>query len=384
MEEQGKILYTVILTNYNSGKYIFQALDSIFCQDYPSIELIITDDASIDFDLDTIKKYVEKNKKKNIKSIKFVVNKRNSGTVKILNKALKKASVEYILFFASDDVLVNDSVLTNFSEAFKDSYTNIVSSQWIICDDDLKPFSEYLNFMEGFMLNFVSARLQFLRLCKANIYGAGATSYRAAIFRKYGFLDEKYRLLEDWPFWLRLLWKGEKIYYKNFKSLYHRSGGISEDKKLTNTKIIFLKELILTYHYEILSKIDSFSVFTKVYLLKCFNYQLDHLNQFLDLRKEYKKLNYFIDSKRLWIWWRLDRLNPHLIYKIVVLWTYNKQVVFSFMATIIYGIINALRFSHLNYNLFLFSCLLFYLIVFILFDWFIKLKKIIKERRSRV
>lgn len=42
-----KDMVSVILLSYNSGDYLYEAIDSIIKQDYPLIELIVTDDGSI-------------------------------------------------------------------------------------------------------------------------------------------------------------------------------------------------------------------------------------------------------------------------------------------------------------------------------------------------
>lgn len=376
--------YTVILTNYNSGNYIFSALDSIFFQDYPNIELIVTDDASNDFNLKDIIRYIKNHKKKNIKSVQFIINKKNIGTVKTLNKALKKSTGEFILFFASDDRLSKNNVLTRFFEAFQNEQKNIISSQWVLCDDKLNVQHNYLNVLEARVLNLISAKLQFLRLCKSNIYGAGATTYRASIFKKYGYLDEKYYLLEDWPLWLKMLWNNDKIYYENFVALYHRGGGLSQTSNLTKSKKIFFNELILVYRREILSKLDSFSNIIKIYLLKCYKRQIDYLSRYSNLQNEYNYLNFLINLKHLRFFWRLDHLNPHLFSKIIILWNYNKQVVFSFLFTIIFCVLYNLKKPYLDNNSVLFVSLASYVFIYILMNWIIKLKNIIKERRKRI
>ena len=58
LAEIKKTQYTVILTNYNGEEYIYNALDSIFIQDYPNIQLIITDDSSTNFDQSSLEKYI--------------------------------------------------------------------------------------------------------------------------------------------------------------------------------------------------------------------------------------------------------------------------------------------------------------------------------------
>ena len=60
-------LYTIIITNYNNSKYLKNAINSVLNQKYNNIELIITDDNSTEFNLENIKKYIEKKKKKILK-----------------------------------------------------------------------------------------------------------------------------------------------------------------------------------------------------------------------------------------------------------------------------------------------------------------------------
>lgn len=385
LAEIKKTQYTVILTNYNGEEYIYNALDSIFIQDYPNIQLIITDDSSTNFDQSSLEKYINKHKKTNIKDVRIIVNEKNLGTVKTLNNALKKATGEFLLFFASDDQLVNERVLSNFSVAFKDRRKNIITSQWIICDRNLKPIKKYLSSMEAGYFNIARVKHQFFRLCKSNIYGAGATSYRTTLFQKYGIFDEKYRLLEDWPFWLRISWNKEKIFYENFEGLYHRGGGISESQKLSNTKKIFYEEILITYRQEILPRLDSFSNFQKISILKSYNNQIESLNNQLDLKKDYALLKENIDSYHLKLLWRLDKLNPHIFQKIMVLRNWNKQV----FLTIVLSILFSFLYVNMNWtnenNIILSMCLLSYLIIYIGLGWLIKIKKIyeLKQERSR-
>lgn len=53
---------SLILTTYNSLPNIQRTLESIECQDYPEIEVIIKDGGSTDGTLDVIKNYENKSK----------------------------------------------------------------------------------------------------------------------------------------------------------------------------------------------------------------------------------------------------------------------------------------------------------------------------------
>lgn len=41
-------LFSILIANYNNGKYIKEAIDSVYIQDYSNWEIIIVDDASTD------------------------------------------------------------------------------------------------------------------------------------------------------------------------------------------------------------------------------------------------------------------------------------------------------------------------------------------------
>ena len=128
-------LFTIILTNYNQEKYIYEAINSIALQEYNNIELIITDDCSKYFPLDDIKKYINK-KSHNIKELNFIINEENIGTVKTINKALNMAHGEYVIIFAADDALYDKNVLNNLALELQNN--DIITSQAYMCSNKLK------------------------------------------------------------------------------------------------------------------------------------------------------------------------------------------------------------------------------------------------------
>lgn len=95
---RGKLV-SVIIPTFNSEKYIRKTLDSVFCQTYENIEVVIVDDCSQDFTVGIVKEYMEKHD--NI--ILFCQNK-NVGAGKCRNKALQLANGQYIAFIDSDDI----------------------------------------------------------------------------------------------------------------------------------------------------------------------------------------------------------------------------------------------------------------------------------------
>ena len=84
---------SVIILTYNQMDYLYDAIKSVLNQDYPNIELIVSDDASCNFQKGMLEKFIEENKTDNIKNTIIIVNSSNVGTVKILMGLLKNVQV---------------------------------------------------------------------------------------------------------------------------------------------------------------------------------------------------------------------------------------------------------------------------------------------------
>lgn len=88
-------LVSILINNYNYGKYISSAIDSVLEQTYSNIELIVVDDGSIDNSTDIINLYPEE---------KFVkIFKKNAGQASAFNAGFKACSGDIICFLDSDD-----------------------------------------------------------------------------------------------------------------------------------------------------------------------------------------------------------------------------------------------------------------------------------------
>ncbi len=97
---------SVILPNYNYGRYLESRLSSILFQTYPISELIILDDASTDNSVKKIESRILKIKKDfpNLK-VKFIKNEKNSGKAILQwQKGFELATGDYIWIAEADDL----------------------------------------------------------------------------------------------------------------------------------------------------------------------------------------------------------------------------------------------------------------------------------------
>ena len=106
------IKFSVIITIYNSEKFLKRAIESVLKQDYTAFELLLVNDGSTDSSSAIMEEYAKKEER-----IKLF-NKKNTGIADTRNFAISKCRGEYFLFLDDDDTL-NDSLLTHLDEEIK-------------------------------------------------------------------------------------------------------------------------------------------------------------------------------------------------------------------------------------------------------------------------
>ena len=94
-------LVSIIINNYNYGRFVRQAIESALAQTYSNVEIIIVDDGSQDESRDIISEYADR---------AIVVLKPNGGQASAFNAGISRARGEYTLLLDSDDYLFPDAV----------------------------------------------------------------------------------------------------------------------------------------------------------------------------------------------------------------------------------------------------------------------------------
>lgn len=92
--------FSVIMANYNGGKYISEAIKSVLIQDFDDYEFIIIDDGSTDDSKEIISYYQERNSER----IKPIFRDTNQGQGEAFNMGIAAARGELISFLDSDDI----------------------------------------------------------------------------------------------------------------------------------------------------------------------------------------------------------------------------------------------------------------------------------------
>lgn len=116
-DELSRPLVSVVVLNYNYGRYLAACLDSALAQDYAPIQVIAVDDGSTDDSMAVLDRYIGRVE---------VYHKPNGGMVSAMNFGMTKAHGSIVVFLDADDTLHADAVSTHV-DAMRDR--RVVRSQ---------------------------------------------------------------------------------------------------------------------------------------------------------------------------------------------------------------------------------------------------------------
>lgn len=125
-------MISVLMANYNNGKFIAEAIGSVLQQTYKDWELIIVDDFSTDGSRELLKQYFQIDTR-----IKVEFNWDNRGCGYTKNKAAELAVGEYMIYLDPDDTLDRTALSELISVHIKYPVCSIVYANNYICDENL-------------------------------------------------------------------------------------------------------------------------------------------------------------------------------------------------------------------------------------------------------
>ncbi|MEV3806028.1 glycosyltransferase family 2 protein [Aeromonas veronii] len=194
---------SIIMTTFNSEKYVQKAIDSILNQSYSNIELIVVDDSSKDKTKEILKSIQAKNN-----NVKLIFLPYNCGTYWAKNIGIINAKGDYITFMDSDD----ESAANRIEEQLSS-----------LIDDDLVSICNYFRVDEND--NLLENRGVFERICYPSLM------LKRCTLDTIGFFDSV-RTSADDELYERLKIAGIKISHCNkplYKALY-RQNSLTTDK----------------------------------------------------------------------------------------------------------------------------------------------------------
>ena len=170
---------SIITINYNNAAGLEKTICSIVAQTYRFIEYILIDGGSADGSKDVINRYAG--------NFAYSISEPDTGIYSAMNKGIRAATGDYLLFINSGDILLNDSVI---EEAIR-----------FRLDKDL--VSGNIVFSEGKDLRdwIVDEEISFRTFYESTIPHPG-TFIKRELFEEVGLYNEQYTIVSDWDFFL--------------------------------------------------------------------------------------------------------------------------------------------------------------------------------------
>lgn len=234
MHDNKKPLVTVAVLVYRNFQYIKDCVGSILEQDYPRIQLIVSDDGGDDFDAEELERFIQGNQCENIQSVYIHQMEKNVGTSKNFNFALSHSEGKYVKFIAADDLFYDVDSLSKLVKAAELESSNVVIARAPNYDRYLEkyqgiyPSDEHWGQMRGAAGN---SKEFFGLMSQYCLISAPSTLFNREFLNQKHGADEKYRLIEDWPLWMKMLRGKETFTFLNEPVVIYRSGGVSNGKK---------------------------------------------------------------------------------------------------------------------------------------------------------
>lgn len=223
-------LVSVVMANYNGGRYVQAALHSALAQSLRDIEIVVVDDASTDGSAEHVAATAEHDAR-----VRLLRADRNQGPAAARNRGLDAARGRWLAVLDSDD-LMHPERLENLLAAAESERDDIIADDLLIFDDDPRiPITTCLHGKSA----AAPFRVDAATYVAANTLFRGGQSLgylkpvmRADFVRACGVrYDPTLRIAEDYDFILRLLLAGARFrvvpqltyfYRKHAQSISHR------------------------------------------------------------------------------------------------------------------------------------------------------------------
>ncbi|HEX8287412.1 MAG TPA: glycosyltransferase [Pyrinomonadaceae bacterium] len=204
---------SVIIPNYNYGRFLRETIESVLAQTYPCKEIVVVDDGSTDDSLEVLARY-DQNKVK-------IIRQKNRGVGAARNAGVKASSGDLVAFLDADDFWLAHKIEKQIERLLSDKDFGLVTCGMREFDVSGKTIEIYAQGMEGW-------RAEEILLVKPVMVGPGSTSLLwRRVFDEVGGFDERKEMhpSEDWEFCYRVARVSKIAFVPEILAAYRNHGG---------------------------------------------------------------------------------------------------------------------------------------------------------------
>jgi len=218
-------LVTVITPTYNCGRFIAETVESILSQSYRNIEYLVLDDGSADNTQQVLSGFRDAR-------LTLLLHP-NMGEQATLNKGLRMMRGDYFMFVNADDPLLPGCIETLLR--FMECCPHLLCAypDWQVMDEDRH------------VRHQVTTRYyDYCWMVRHHTFiPSVGTMFRRSVIGKVGYVDESFRVVADWDYWLRIGAVGTMARVPRTLACWRRrtgqaSGGHSDARAAEHIRVI--------------------------------------------------------------------------------------------------------------------------------------------------
>ena len=276
MNNQSKIIFSVIIPVYNRSLTISTAINSVLNQSFFDFELLIIDDGSTDNTLEVISTFSDSR----IKLLKMSV---NSGAAAARNFGIKSALGQYISFLDSDDTFEPDFLKVSYETI--NPTNNRIGFMWTGLNR-----IENNNVIKECWKPTNNKNSYFTFLSNLHIGTNSGITVKKEVFIKCGYFNEKLEAAEDTDFFLRISQHYDYIFSTKYLMNVYRDGKDRLSKNLKKNAKAY--QLIFPQHKEVIDTSQS--------LKQKYYYKMMWLSFYLPNRTQGTKYFFFLIRNKIY------------------------------------------------------------------------------------
>ncbi len=210
--------FSVLIANYNNGKFFKDCYDSILAQEYKNWEVVIIDDRSTDDSVDVIRKIIG-----NDERFKLYENDANYGVGVTKAKLIEDATGDVCGYLDPDDIIKPNALKSAITVLEKKKNVVLTYSRLAKCDQNLNILKEFRAAMQvpNGQKTFFNFPIQI----------APFVAFRRDIYLNGPKINPELKIAEDQDLYFKMYEVG-KVHFINQTDYLYRAhaGGISQNE----------------------------------------------------------------------------------------------------------------------------------------------------------
>ncbi len=235
--------FSILIANYNNGKYFKECYDSVMAQEYKDWEAVILDDASTDNSVRIIKDIIGSDSR-----FRFFENPRNSGVGITKSKLIELAEGEICGFVDPDDAIAPTAISSSINN-FRKQDVVLTYSRFMSCDENLQPLTPFktrqVKNNDRYFFNYPIQIAHFV-------------CFKRKIYLQTEKMNTTMKIAEDQDLYLKMYEKGKVKFINEINYLYRlHSGGISQNDNKPKSYEYFAKVIFNAMKRRELTRING-------------------------------------------------------------------------------------------------------------------------------